>query len=92
MSMGRSFCAVVSLPGSILVVGGYGEAAAKTTEALCLQTMTFAAGPTMLTARSSCAALALSQDHSPRRALFMGGSDGTDESDLATTDVLTAAD
>ena len=91
MSLGRSQCAVVSLPGSILVVGGYDGSAAidTTTEALSLQTMSFAPGPTMLTARVGCAVLALPHDHSPRRALVVGGTDGT--LILSTTEVLTAA-
>ena len=76
MSLGRSSCAVVSLPGSILVLAGNGSAAAKTMEALCLQTMTFAAGPAMRAVRDGYAALALPQDHSPRCALVLGGFDG----------------
>ena len=51
--------------------------------------MIFASGPTMLTARSGCAALALPQDFSPRRALVVGGRLGTYR--LSTTEVLTAA-
>ena len=94
MSLGRSWCAVVSLPGSILVVGGCAcgyddRGAVDTTEALSLQTMYFAVGPTMRTVRAGLAALALPQDHSPRRALVVGGNSGT--SYLATTEVLTAA-
>ena len=76
ISLGRSLCAVVSLPGSILVVGGYDEHAVNTTDALSLNTVTFAAGPTMLTAREGCAVLALPHDHSPRRALVVGECDG----------------
>ena len=89
MSSARSHCAVVSLTGTILVVGGDRAAAAKTTEALSLHTMLFSAGPTMLAVRKGCAALALPQDNSPRRALVAGGRDAT--SNLATTEVLTAA-
>ena len=74
----------------ILFIDCYGgRAMVDTTEALSLETMTFAAGPTMITARYKCAALALPQDHSPRRALVVGGRFGT--STLATTEVLTAA-
>ena len=91
MSLGRSDCASISLPGSILVVGGHdGHTSTDTTEALSLQTMSFAAGPTMLTARRGCAVLALPQGHSPRRALVVGGLDST--AHLTTTEVLTAAD
>ena len=102
MSLARSFCAVFSLPGSVLVVGGWdfrGDAV-DTTKALSIQTMTFAAGPTMLAARHGLAACVLPHDLSPRRALVVGGSprsalvvggyDGF--SHLATTEVLTAAD
>ena len=92
MSLGRSDCAVVSLPGSILVVGGYdGRDAVDTTEAFCLQTMSFAAGPRMLMARQGCAALALPQGHSPHRALVVGGSNLDSFMHIATTEVLTAA-
>ena len=91
LSLGRSWCTVVSLPGSILVVGGYdGRAAVNTTEALSLETMTFAARSTMHTAREGCAALALPQGHLPRCALVVGGRHGT--SFLASTELLTAAD
>ena len=90
MSSGRSECAVVSLPGSILVFGVcFGGAEVNTTEALSLQSMTFAPGPTMLTARWGCAAFALPQDHSPRRALVARGA--YISSFLATKEVLTAA-
>ena len=90
MSLGRSDCAVVSLPGSILVVGGYdGRGAVDTTEALSLENMIFSAGPTMLTARKGCAALALPQDHSPRCALILGGRRGG-TSNVSTTEVLSA--
>ena len=90
MIPGRSSCAIVSLPGSILVVSGYnGSTYMDTVEALSLQTMTFAAGPTMLTERAGCAALALPQDHSPRRALIVGGFNRT--SYLVTSEILTAA-
>ena len=51
-----------------------------------METMLFAAGSTMLTARLGCAALALPQDFSPRRALIVGGFGGT--SFLTTTKVL----
>ena len=94
MSLGRSDCAVISLPGSILVVGGSnGRTITDTTDALSLQTMSFAVGPTMLAARSGCAALALSQDHSPRRALVVSGrdSDRFYYPSLTTTEVLIAA-
>ena len=91
MSLARSNCAVVSLPGSILVVGGnHGRADMDTTEALSFKTMTFSAGPTMLTAREGCAAFALPQDHSPRRALVVSGYDVC-YSSLYSTEVLTAA-
>ena len=90
VSLGRSSCAVVSLAGSIPVVGGYdGYAAVDTSEVLSRQAMYFAAGPTMLTARYECAASAQPQGHSPRRALVLGGHDGTCE--FPTTEVLTAA-
>ena len=90
MTLGRWWCAVVSLPGSILMVGGYaGGAATNTVEALSLESMTFAAGPTMRTARSGYAASVLPQDHSPRRTLIVGGRDGTSES--FTAKVLTTA-
>ena len=91
MSLGRYMCAAVSLSGSILVAGGYdGRASVDTTEALSLETMTFAAVPTMLTKRRGCAALVLLQDHSPRCALVVGGYDNRLFSP-ATTEVLTAA-
>ena len=92
MSYGRSECALASLPGSIVVISGWvGRAAVgDTTEALPLQTMTFAAGPTMLAARVGCAAMALPQDYLPCRALVVGGC-GRGFSLLATTEVLTAA-
>ena len=61
-----------------------------TAEALSLQTMNFAAGPTMLAERAGYATLAIPQDHSTRRALVVGGEDAI--SYLATTEVLTAAD
>ena len=89
MSLARSMSTVLSLPGSILVVDG-GGAAEKTTDALPLKTMTFAAGPTKLTARAGCVAFVLPQDHSPRRALFVGGHAEIDF--LSTTGVLMAAD
>ena len=90
MLLARSNCAIVLLTGSILVVGGQGRRTyTDTTEALSLQTMTFAAGPAMLAVRSGCAALALPQDHSPRHALVVGGRDMP--SHLSTTEVLTAA-
>ena len=93
MSPGRASCAVISLSGSILVVGDYdGHAVVKTTvlgrDALSFQTMTFAAGPAMRTARERCAASILPQDHSPRCALVAGGRGGT--SLLATREVLPA--
>ena len=109
MSLRRSNCAVVSLPGSILVMGGSADNddddddndddgdngvgdddhyETNTTEALSLKMMLFTAGPTMLTGRYGCAALALPQDHSPRRALVVGGC-GT--CSLPTAEVLTAA-
>ena len=91
ISLGRSQCAVVSLPGLIIFIGGHhGRATVNTTEAPSLQTMYFAAGPTVLTPRQGCAALVLPQDHSPRRAFVMGGHRGT--SSLFTTNVPTAAD
>ena len=49
----------------------------NTTEALTLQAMSFAAGPTMLTALSRCATFALTQEHSPRRTLVVGGRGAT---------------
>ena len=91
MLLGRSSCAVVSLPGSILVVGGYmyvGNARTNTAGVLSRLTMIFPAGPTMLAAHSARAALALSQDHSPRRAFVVGGRDAT--SNLSAAEVLTA--
>ena len=82
---------MVSLPGSILVIGGrFTCDDGETTEAFSLKTMTFEAGPTMLTAHRECAAFVLPQDHSPRRALVVGGGGGA--SYLATTEVLTTAD
>ena len=90
MSSGRAGCAVVSLSGSILVVGGYdGNATVNTTDDVSLQTMTIAAGPMILTARSGCAVLALPHDQSPRRTLVVGGCGGTFE--LLTTDMLMTA-
>ena len=90
MSLGRAWCTVVSLPSSILVVGGYfGGGITNTTEALSLQTMTFAPGPAMLTARSECAVLALPQDQSPRHALVVGG---RFQSNISSTEVLTTTD
>ena len=60
MSLGRWWCTIVSLPGSILVVGGHaGGGAVDTTEALSLQTISFSAGPKMLTLRVGCAAFVL---------------------------------
>ena len=86
MSCGCSECAVVLLPGLILVVGGWnGRASLDTTEAVSIQTITFAAEPTMLTPRRGCAMLALPQDCSPHRALIVGGHHPS----LATTEVLT---
>ena len=77
MASVRSDCAVVSLSGSILVIGGCDvHGAVVSTEALSLETMTFAVGPILRTAREGCAALALPQGHSPRRALVMGGYEG----------------
>ena len=91
MSMGRYACAIVSLPGSILVVSGLdADAETNTTEALSLRTMTFAAGPTMLTARYGCAAFVMPQDHSSCRALVVGGINRG--SNLPTTEVLAATD
>ena len=48
--------------------------------------MYFVAGSPILTARAGCAAFALPQDYSPRRALFVGG---RNEENLATTEVST---
>ena len=72
------------MPGSIPVVGGCDAGArTNTTEALSLHTIYFAVGPMMLTARFRCAALGPPRDHSPRRALVVGGDSET--SNLATT-------
>ena len=91
MSRARANCAVVSLPGSILVVGGCaGGGSVDTTEALSLETISFAAGPAMVTARHGRAAFVLPQDNSPRRALAVCGCSRA--SFMATTEVLTAAD
>ena len=91
MSLARSLCAVILLPGSILMAGGCDDRAyIDTTEALSLGTMHFAMGPTILTEPTGCAALALPQDHSSHRALVVGGYDGV--SYLATIKVLTTAD
>ena len=91
MSAGRWWCAVISLPGAILVAGGYdGSGNLKATEALSLQTMYFAAGPTMLTGRAECAALALPQDHSLHRGLVMGGRGENPSLSTCTAVVLTA--
>ena len=89
MSLGRSSCDIVSQPGSILVVGGNGGAGTNTAEALSIETMSFAPGPTMRTVRLGSSAFALPQNHSPHRALVVGGHDVT--SNLATTEFLTAA-
>ena len=91
MSLGRSWCAVLSQPGSVLVVGGLDDDddELNTTEFLSLLTMIFAAGPTMLTERAGSAALALPQDQSPRRALVMGGR--VETGSLSTAEVLMAA-
>ena len=93
ISLGRYLCAVVSPPGSILMVGGDGGynvlTYIETTEAPSLETMSFAAGPSMLTRRSGCAALAMPQDESPRRALVVGGRNTNERISLATTEVLT---
>ena len=50
MFLGRAWCAVVSLPGSILVVGGSNSShtPVDTTEALPLQSMSFSVEPRML--------------------------------------------
>ena len=79
----------VSLSGSIMVVGGWdNRSTVKATEALSLQTMTFAVGPTMLTTHQNIAVFALLQDFSSCCALVVGG---YYNSCLSTTEVLTAS-
>jgi hypothetical protein len=83
----RYECSAVALDARrILVVGGCDESVStlKTTEILDVATMTFAPGPDMLSARYGCSAVALLEN--PRRALIVGGCDGTGS--LNTTEVL----
>ena len=89
MCFARSYCVIISLHGSVLVVGGYdGNVHMNTMYVFSLELMTFAAGSTMLTERSGCAAFAPPQDHSPRHALVAGGR--IMRSSLSSTEVLTA--
>jgi hypothetical protein len=59
--------------GCVIVFGGC--SALETTEVLDTQTMTFTAGPDMLTPRSGCAAVQIDAD----RVLVVGGVDADDE-------------
>ena len=79
---------------SQVVVGGnssgnIGNARTDTSGALSFYIMYFATMPTILTARSGGAALALPHDHSRRRALIVGGYGVTPM--MGTTEVIKTA-
>merc|ERR1712167_47810 len=90
MQTERVHHAVVALDARrILVIGGFndGEALA-TTEVLDLETMTFALGPNLNTARSGCAAVKLIENNAqPPRVLVVGGS-SDDVYALKSTEIL----
>ncbi|KAJ1456444.1 hypothetical protein M885DRAFT_564088 [Pelagophyceae sp. CCMP2097] len=69
----RSFCAAVSAGGRVVVFGGVsGRSALDSTLLLDTQTMTFTAGPNMLTERYGCAVDQIDAD----RLLLLGGNNG----------------
>eukprot|EP00628_Pelagophyceae_sp_CCMP2097_P013692 CAMPEP_0206806422 /NCGR_PEP_ID=MMETSP0975-20121206/4722_1 /ASSEMBLY_ACC=CAM_ASM_000399 /TAXON_ID=483370 /ORGANISM="non described non described, Strain CCMP2097" /LENGTH=134 /DNA_ID=CAMNT_0054348489 /DNA_START=159 /DNA_END=559 /DNA_ORIENTATION=+ len=65
MGSRRSACAIVFAGGRVVVFGGdLNGTNLNTAELLDMQTMTFIAGPNMLTARSCCAAVQIDVDRS----------------------------
>jgi hypothetical protein len=91
MATARMRCAAVRLDARrVLVVGGTGRlsyaGALDTTEILDLETMRFSAGPTMLSKRLCCTAVALDT----RRVLVAGGGNENSHS-LKTTEILDVA-
>ncbi|KAJ1459202.1 hypothetical protein M885DRAFT_613725 [Pelagophyceae sp. CCMP2097] len=87
MSAARVYCSAVAAGVRVIVFGGLlDRSASSTTEVLDMQTMAFAAGPDMLTARYCHAAVQMDGN----RLLVVGGRDGDGE-DLNTTEIFQLA-